>query len=67
MMSMDMIAVLLLAIAGLLVPVPILVLHVVEGLIQAYIFGTLALIYIASGIQTQQHAAPTTPTSDSSP
>ncbi|MBM4199877.1 MAG: F0F1 ATP synthase subunit A, partial [Gammaproteobacteria bacterium] len=28
-------------------------LHIVEGLVQAYIFGTLALIYIASGIQSQ--------------
>lgn len=56
MMSMDMIAALLLLIAGFLVPVPILMLHVVEGLVQAYIFGTLALIYIASGIQTRQHS-----------
>ncbi|MGY6216813.1 F0F1 ATP synthase subunit A [Methylolobus aquaticus] len=53
MMSMDMIALLLLLIAGLFVPVPILMLHIVEGLVQAYIFGTLALIYIASGIQSQ--------------
>lgn len=52
MMSMDMIALLLLLIAGLFVPVPILMLHIVEGLVQAYIFGTLALIYIASGIQS---------------
>lgn len=56
-MSMDMIAVLLLMIAGLFVPVPILMLHIVEGLVQAYIFGMLALIYIASGIQTQQLGA----------
>jgi F-type H+-transporting ATPase subunit a len=53
MMSMDMIALLLLLIAGLFMPVPILMLHIVEGLVQAYIFGTLALIYIASGIQSQ--------------
>jgi F-type H+-transporting ATPase subunit a len=51
-MSMDMIAMLLLLIAGLFVPIPILMLHIVEGLVQAYIFGTLALIYIASGIQS---------------
>lgn len=56
-MSMDMIAALLLLIAGLLVPVPILMLHIVEALVQAYIFGTLALIYIASGIQTRQRVA----------
>lgn len=58
-MSMDMIAALLLLIAGLLVPIPILMLHIIEGLIQAYIFGTLALIYIASGIQTRQHRSET--------
>jgi F-type H+-transporting ATPase subunit a len=52
-MSMDMIAMLLLLIAGLFVPIPILMLHIVEGLVQAYIFGTLALIYIASGIQSR--------------
>lgn len=56
-MSMDMIAALLLLIAGFLVPIPILMLHIVEGLVQAYIFGTLALIYIASGIQTQQRGS----------
>ena len=41
-------------VAGFLVPVPLLVLHVIEGLIQAYIFGMLALIYIAGAIQSQQ-------------
>jgi F-type H+-transporting ATPase subunit a len=29
-------------------------LHIVEALIQAYIFGALALIYIAGAIQSQQ-------------
>ncbi len=53
-MSMEMIALLLLMIAGFLVPVPLLLLHVVEALLQAYIFGMLALIYIAGGIQSQQ-------------
>jgi len=41
-------------VAGLLAPVPILMLHIVEALVQAYIFGMLALIYIASGLQSQQ-------------
>jgi F-type H+-transporting ATPase subunit a len=53
-MSLEMAALLLLLVAGFLVPVPLLILHVVEALIQAYIFGMLALIYIASAIQTQQ-------------
>jgi F-type H+-transporting ATPase subunit a len=36
-----------------LIPVPVMMLHVLEALVQAYIFGTLALIYIASGMQSQ--------------
>ena len=49
-----MIALLILMVAGFLVPVPILMLHIVEALVQAYIFGMLALIYVASGLQSQQ-------------
>jgi len=41
-------------VAGFLVPVPILLLHIVEALVQAYIFGMLALVYIAGGIQAQE-------------
>jgi F-type H+-transporting ATPase subunit a len=51
-MSLEMAALLVLLVAGLLVPVPILMLHIVEALVQAYIFGTLALIYIAGGMQS---------------
>lgn len=54
MMSLEMAAVLLLMVAGLIAPIPILMLHIIEALVQAYIFGMLALIYVASGIQTQQ-------------
>ena len=54
MMSLEMAALLVLLVAGFLVPVPILMLHVVEALVQAYLFGMLALIYVASGIQSQQ-------------
>lgn len=53
-MSLEMAALLVLMVAGFLLPVPLLILHVVEALIQAYIFGMLALIYIASAIQSQQ-------------
>jgi F-type H+-transporting ATPase subunit a len=52
MMSLELVALLLLWVGGLLVPIPILMLHIVEALVQAYIFGMLALIYIASAIQT---------------
>jgi F-type H+-transporting ATPase subunit a len=51
MMSLELVALILLLLAGFLVPVPVLLLHVVEALIQAYIFGMLALAYIAGGIE----------------
>lgn len=54
MMSLELVGLLLLLVAGLLVPIPILMLHIVEALVQAYIFGMLALVYIAGGIQSQQ-------------
>jgi F-type H+-transporting ATPase subunit a len=53
-MSLEMAVLLVLMVAGFLVPVPLLMLHIIEALIQAYIFGMLALIYIASAIQSQQ-------------
>ncbi len=53
-MSLEMAALLILLVAGFLAPVPILLLHVIEALVQAYIFGMLALIYVAGGIQSQQ-------------
>ena len=54
MMSLEMAALLILLVAGFLAPVPILMLHIVEALVQAYIFGMLALIYVAGSIQSQQ-------------
>jgi F-type H+-transporting ATPase subunit a len=53
MMSLQLAALLVLLVAGFLVPVPLLLLHIVEALVQAYIFGMLALIYIGGGIQSQ--------------
>ena len=53
-MSLEMAALLILLVAGFLAPVPILMLHIVEALVQAYIFGMLALIYVAGGIHSQQ-------------
>jgi F-type H+-transporting ATPase subunit a len=50
--SLEMAALLVLLVACFLVPVPVLMLHIVEALVQAYIFGMLALIYIAGGIET---------------
>lgn len=53
MMSLEMAALLILMVAGFLAPVPILMLHVIEALVQAYIFGMLALIYVAGSIQSR--------------
>lgn len=54
MFSLQMAALLVLLVAGFLVPVPILMLHIVEAVVQAYIFGMLSLIYMAGAIQSQQ-------------
>jgi len=53
-MSLELAALLILLVAGFLVPVPILMLHVVEALVQAYIFGMLALVYIAGALEAQE-------------
>jgi len=53
MMSLEMAALLVLLVAGFLAPVPLLMLHIVEALVQAYIFGMLALVYVAGALQSQ--------------
>jgi F-type H+-transporting ATPase subunit a len=50
MLSGEMIAAILLVISGLLVPVPMALLHVIIGIVQAYIFGALTLAFISGGI-----------------
>jgi len=57
MMSLGLAALMILLVAGFLVPVPILMLHVVEALVQAYIFGMLALVYIAGAVQAHEERA----------
>ena len=52
MMSLEMAALLVLLVAGFLAPIPLLVLHIIEALVQAYIFGTLALVYVAGALQS---------------
>lgn len=54
MMSLEMAAMLILLVAGFLAPLPLLMLHIVEALVQAYIFGMLALVYLAGAMQSQQ-------------
>ncbi len=53
-MSLEMAALLVLLVGGLFVPIPLLMLHIVEALVQAYIFGMLALIYVSGAIASQQ-------------
>ena len=50
MLSGEMIAAILIGVVGLLAPIPFDLLHIVIGLIQAYIFGILTLVFIAIGI-----------------
>ena len=54
MMSLELAALLVLLVAGFLAPVPLLMLHIVEALVQAYIFGTLALVYVAGAMQSHE-------------
>lgn len=54
MMSLEMAALLVLLVAGFLAPVPLLMLHIVEALVQAYIFGILALVYVAGALQSRE-------------
>ncbi len=49
-MSHELIIALLLAIAGLLVPIPIMALGILIGLVQAYIFTVLATIFLGAAI-----------------
>jgi F-type H+-transporting ATPase subunit a len=53
-MSLEMAALLVLLVAGFLVPVPLLMLHIVEALVQAYIFGMLALVYIGGALEVRE-------------
>ena len=53
-MSLEMAALLVLLVAGFLAPVPLLMLHIIEALVQAYIFGMLALVYVAGALQSHQ-------------
>jgi F-type H+-transporting ATPase subunit a len=57
-MSGTKIAALLLAISPLLFPVVMQALGLLTGLVQAYIFAVLALIYIASAARAQEHPQP---------
>ncbi len=50
MLSGEMIAAILLVIAGFIVPVAMMLLHIVIAIVQAYIFGALTLAFIAGAV-----------------
>lgn len=60
-MSLEMAILLVLLVAGFLVPIPLMMLHLVEALVQAYIFGILALLYIGTGLENQTANGSNTP------
>jgi F-type H+-transporting ATPase subunit a len=49
-MSGDLMGAIVLAIAGLLVPIPFMAFGILVGLVQAYIFSILATVFIGGGI-----------------
>ncbi|MFO1019816.1 MAG: F0F1 ATP synthase subunit A [Planctomycetales bacterium] len=53
-MSEEMVIAVLLSIAGLIVPVPIMMLSVLTGIVQAYIFAVLTIVYLSAAIRTGQ-------------
>lgn len=64
-MSAQMIGGILLVIAGVLVPIPLMMLGILTGLVQAYIFGILAAVYIAAAVEA--HDTPRDPMKDHPP
>jgi len=49
-MSEELVVAIVLALAGLLVPIPFMAFGILIGLVQAYIFSVLATVYIGGGI-----------------
>jgi F-type H+-transporting ATPase subunit a len=49
-MSHELVLAIILALAGLLVPIPFMAFAILLGLVQAYIFSVLAAVYIGGGI-----------------
>ncbi len=52
--SEELVIAVLVAIAGLLVPVPIMMLAVLTGVVQAYIFAVLTVVYLSAAVRTHQ-------------
>lgn len=54
--SAELMGAILLLLAGLLLPVPLLLLSVVSSVVQAYLFGVLTLVFAASGLEAAARA-----------
>ena len=55
-----------LSLAGLLVPIPLMALEMLTGAVQAYIFGALAMVFIGSAL-SEAPAAPSSPAQETAP
>ena len=64
MMSGTVIAAILLGFVPLFVPIVMQLFGLLTGMIQAYIFAILAMVYIASATQTHRNESPTEPTKE---
>jgi F-type H+-transporting ATPase subunit a len=51
--SEELVLAVLLTIAGLLVPVPLMMLAVLTGVVQAYIFAVLTVVYLSAAVRTR--------------
>jgi F-type H+-transporting ATPase subunit a len=51
MVSEELVIAVLLTIAGLLVPVPVMLLFVLTGIVQAYIFAVLTMVYVSAAVR----------------
>jgi F-type H+-transporting ATPase subunit a len=51
-MSDELVIAIVIALAGLLVPIPFMVFEILVGVVQAYIFSVLAAVYIGGGVGT---------------
>ena len=58
MLSGEIIGAIAVSLAGLLLPVPLLILDVLTSAVQAYIFGVLTLVFTASAMQVASKVAP---------
>ena len=52
-MSGEFVIALVLALAGLFVPIPLMVLEILVGLVQAYIFAVLATVFIGAAVDNE--------------